>query len=109
MSQESKAGWTAGPWKVSARTHSHLIEGGGCRMLAEVHSYSGNHGPDVQTRRANARLMAASPDLHYALKLMIGEGDPAIDWAKRFIIARAALEKANGPASVTACEHVGEG
>lgn len=83
---------TPGPWVSNKHRHSHRISGGGCKMLAEVHSYSYGYGPDDATRGANAALIAAAPDLLEVVKLALAcEPEDFAIWRDQ---ARAALVKA---------------
>ena len=109
---EEKAAHTPGPWKfgkeLTARSGEWLVsfdagsKGRGI-AIAETRAGSGNE-------EANARLIAAAPDLLAACKSMIEwddrEKDHAVDFSARmslceaaFNAARAAIAKAKGGAA----------
>jgi len=92
--------YTPGPWKTAQRTTRG-------EFVTETHIYSanGSHIAEVRPNQidANARLIAAAPDLLEALNGImsgIGDGCECLDGeAKRhcfFCLARAAIEKAEG-------------
>ena len=99
---------TKGPWSLSDETtrdglRSKLVHGMPEGMLAIVRvEHQGAYYGD-----ANARLIAAAPDLLEALKIMEAEksdymtrnklGDPAVEHTNR--MARAAIAKAEGAQS----------
>ena len=93
MSATEKATHTPGPWESkqeSAYVPAQVWADG--RQLAEV------YGEDRATRAANARLIAAAPELLEALEaLLIGheEGATPSEWFEQ---ARAAIRKAKGGA-----------
>jgi hypothetical protein len=87
------AGHTPGPW-LSERnyrsTGSYVISSDG-RQLASVNQRLA--GLDQRDSEANARLMAASPDMLKALQSLCGENMPTRD---DFESARAVIAKATG-------------
>lgn len=86
---------TPGPWTEHTFADEKFVEiraGGGCRIVAHVFLDNGN-------REANARLIAAAPELLEALLAFVATFDgvevtPGGDVAK----ARAAIAKATGGA-----------
>ena len=89
---------TLGPWQVQ-------ITGGEveCVSGAQLGLWAVVNGPDYDTRAANARLIAAAPDLAWALERMLREHD-ALQMAigstedrwEAATYARATLAKARG-------------
>lgn len=76
---------TPGPWyadKLQDRNAYNIFQYGGTSALLTI----GGIGSDVE---ANARLIAAAPDMLNALKLIVESGDRAA-----VEIARAAIAKA---------------
>ena len=86
--------FTPGPWKMS--THREFVR------------YQGIYGPNVcdltvfggppDEAEANARLIAAAPELFYALKCILDELPTNRDWLDPVTeaIAKQALAKADG-------------
>ncbi len=97
----SESKHTPGPWEVEAQD-SYLNVVGGGRIVAEVHVHATPAHPpetaDFEKRQANARLIAASPDLAETLGAVIeyDEADDVrrSDWDETVAKARAALDKA---------------
>jgi hypothetical protein len=105
---------TPGPWTLwlsrDARTHQiagparFRVEGAQTATIAEVHHYGSRASGYAEEQTANARLMAAAPELAEALQAMVEEkadymvrnnlGDPSQQHTIR--VARAALDKARG-------------
>lgn len=89
---------TPGPWRYdrcngSPTTGEHMIAGGKPGYLAEVRDCGSG---DVS---ANARLIAAAPDLLEACKRMIGSLGVMVcdaDSCGDIVFARAAIAKATG-------------
>ena len=83
---------TPGPWKMD-RDRAILGQGHGTRGLhgaiADVYSWVGTEEAD-----ANARLIAAAPELLEALKAL-SDGTTA-NWTAKLNAARAAIAKAQG-------------
>lgn len=81
---------TLGPWSVKYQWHVMA----GDKLVANTGGHTDNFTPDLpQINAANARLIAAAPDLLAALKAMYDECEcdpfsPATD------LARAAIAKA---------------
>ena len=94
---------TPGPWKVD-QTWA-LIVGPKMEEIAAVHSSMPSGGNRVswrQTAEANARLIAAAPDLLQALESLLvelgkkGGNTPASEFRGMWETARAAIAKAEG-------------
>lgn len=90
--KEIKQGHTPGPWKYWAK--SQTLVTGGCSDDWEHKNFRGW----AAQNRANARLMAASPELLSALeKAVKGCIDGGFDETDNVVkIARAAIAKAKG-------------
>lgn len=88
-------GFTPGPWGI--RYEYNVFSGN--RLIANAGSYSNNWDSESVEREnvANARLIAASPDLYAACKAMADAND-LTDVTTAGDAARAALAKANGGA-----------
>lgn len=89
---------TPGPWTVSQPTDElHAIRGENGRIVADV-GYSGTLDGDA----ANARLIAATPDLLNALMALSVIADSSLDYRPGFraaiALANIALFKATGAA-----------
>ena len=85
---------TPGPWRYMAGTHSHYDSEG--KAIARVY---GPRGIDCSRRDANARLIAAAPDLLEALKGMLSRTDGQAIYnfmEPQREAARAAIAKATG-------------
>lgn len=99
MATESKH--TAGPWSLGVDRRGDRMVFGSCRHLATVPIDQ----LDPKEDRANARLIAAAPDLLEALTVML-KGDEMGEYecqrqgfprlSKRWEMARAAIAKAEG-------------
>ena len=80
---------TPGPWRIEYEPYCHVRSDAGCVLASDY------------TTEANARLIAAAPDLLAALQAALAESDRAKrdftamghDWAKA---ARSAIAKAAG-------------
>jgi hypothetical protein len=84
---------TPGPWKSSDRFPGVVLDGG--NPPRQVASASGN---DADERIANARLIAAAPDLLHALQVVAAQIDDIDDLcnAEACKAVRAAIAKATG-------------
>ena len=94
---------TPGPWRVQATGHSFVVE---AHTHTEVISVDANGNPCrwSEYNEANARLIAAAPELLEALQALLGWEEAEIkhfeatgpdDWIME--IARAAIAKATAP------------
>ena len=85
----SKPAWTPGPWSVkSIPGHGDSIVGAGGLQVVRI-------GQISKMDLANARLIAAAPELYEALKaFMFADGHD--DFEDEWPAARAALAKAEG-------------
>ena len=96
---DSKEQHTPGPWKAVEAPYNPAgwlwVQNGPGALLADVHK---NPNIPLDARNANARLMAAAPELLEALQEIItaadGEGWSQLDAG--FTKARAAVAKALG-------------
>ena len=96
---DSKEQHTPGPWKAVEAPYNPAgwlwVQNGPGALLADVHK---NPNIPLDARNANARLMAAAPELLEALQEIItaadGEGWSQLDAS--FTKARAAISKAIG-------------
>jgi len=63
---------TPGPWEVAKRDGTNVFPVGGSRLIATTAGYSNNlRGEEVEVEnRANARLIAAAPEMLVALEHM---------------------------------------
>lgn len=92
---------TPGPWGISSQSVSTIKQfdfmGETSVLIASAQGHD-NSGffPSYDERDANARLIAAAPDLLEALKGVLRVADRATD---EFDAARAAIAKATGSAS----------
>ena len=94
---------TPGPWTVTADGAGWYIECSPERghSVAYIRAEIGEEDPDTSDdeKEANARLIAASPMLLEALKLIANAENSALDLAYCKGIARAAITKATGGAA----------
>ena len=99
----SESKHTPGPW----RAYGFMITGGDFRQVAECNMPVGTPGREedatVDEDQANARLIAAAPDLLAACEMLIS--DPSEEWSQTEFdrrvgaardMARAAVKKAKG-------------
>ena len=77
---------TLGPWLVLR--HGHIKARGG-ESIGIMHAWLGK----VLEQRANARLIAAAPDMLAALSAIIGPDHCSLD-VQRIAMAKAAIAKA---------------
>lgn len=97
---------TPGPWEISGAALDIRANAGGMRMIASVYQPETHPlAPTDAMSVANARLIAAAPDLLAALKqselavaeLCVGQ-DPANECWNILAQVRAAIAKAKGAA-----------
>ena len=89
MSDELR--FTPGPWRHHGRTtgeYSNTVEDKQGRSIADVLRWN-----DWMTGPGNAKLIAAAPDLYYALAAIVADGVFDNGWRQ---IAEVALAKARG-------------
>ena len=107
------SGWTKGPWRVDPRHWGDIQAANGEleisaswheAMIGEVIEIGGRSAPPAHEARANARLIAAAPDLAEALEKLLADYVALVGAARVIapdeidvvIAARAALAKARG-------------
>ena len=88
---------TPGPWQVNSRDDHQVCdcdgERRGCSPIAQIV----RRFDDATTRRANARLIAAAPELLAALQALIDRGlEHRLSGFPEVDAARAAITKATG-------------
>ena len=95
-SDVERVAYTAGPWTVCEDDAPVLAVKSGEYYIATTHGHIGKINWTLDDTRANARLIAAAPDLLEALrkiKALTDTGEP--DWNDAIgDIARAAIRKA---------------
>ena len=93
---------TPGPWKINPRA-SMVVESESGRTIASCGAYTSNTENTEPENQANARLIAAAPELLEALEAV---SDEAIDeyherhdeyWGGKLAKARATIAKTGGP------------
>ena len=85
---------TPGPWHIGEGKGEQIIYTEAGWAVASATVFHGKHG--AQEMKANARLIAAVPDMLAALALLV-DGDGKPDECRRAMdAARAALAKARG-------------
>lgn len=94
------AGHTPGPWRLEQTACLSVVADGHLGALAELRSrldYGGMHPAVAATREANARLIAAAPELLEALRhLEMVSGQPSMRDDPVRVAARAAITNATG-------------
>lgn len=102
--EQTKTTHTPGPWRAqddfgTVFTTSDPVRGtGSTNAIAKAFNRLTAHGSDVEPgdeQAANARLMAAAPELLEALEYIVGWG-PNWDAEKARDMAREAIAKAKG-------------
>jgi len=81
--------WTQGPWRAEASDYEgclQIISADRKRPITEIWG-------DGDDDEANARLIAAAPELAEALRMVVA-ADTAEDWSRAVDYARKALAKA---------------
>lgn len=96
----SKQGFTPGPWSAcKALPHStefHVLAG--TTEIAITYASDGLDEPTAFPSEANARLIAAAPDLLEALERLVEPYDAAVSYSCAVDAAIAAIAKAKGEA-----------
>jgi hypothetical protein len=94
-----QAKWTPGPWGkgVAFRPDTGL----GQRVVVVAPAEGANDGMVVcwamgPDKEANARLIAAAPEMYEALKTLVAEWDRSLLSGEAYEIARDAIAKAEG-------------
>ena len=91
---------TPGPWVIDDDGEVTLITvpGGDSGVDNDVAEVYGGNGNDPQEQQANARLIAAAPDLLEALQAMNVPDYPLADVPanRKWILAQRAIAKAEG-------------
>ena len=86
--------FTPGPWEYhSGVGPTFVIEAATAGQFARVSRWTQGNRAEAE---ANARLIAAAPDLYEALQAFIDAGDGHDDFTDEWPAARAALAKARG-------------
>lgn len=94
--------WTPGPWQVASGGVVETKGGGSCIAWVRAKDSSGkpNHYPEPGSAEANARLIAAAPELADALRALVlsvetfaPEYAECDGWNGALISARATLAK----------------
>jgi hypothetical protein len=83
--------WTRGPWVVVADETAAQVRGYPC-IYADGYTVVGTEGmySDIETDFANARLIAAAPDLYMALEaILLGELDTDVRRSVEQLLAKA--------------------
>ena len=91
--------YTAGPWRCHKGNHGEFLISSQSSGYAPLARVKGDKRSTLKEAEANARLMAAAPDLLIALYAMMEHCyDPDRDDAivKAFDLAREAIAKAEG-------------
>jgi len=96
---------TPGFWSLKDHGDVTCIYGKSAKgRLADVHSFTAGHGPDRKERAANARLIAAAPELLEALQALQLQALQSPDlrrteWGQEALaMTAAAIAKATGAA-----------
>ena len=90
--------WTPGPWHHHGPGSVRVCDGGhdleaGCWTIAEAEII----GVERETAEANARLIAAAPELYEALDWLCAYAEESTKPGEAYLqMARAALAKARG-------------
>jgi hypothetical protein len=94
------AGFTPGPWVASDRTDGHEIYAAKWpgRPICHASSYWQGEGPRRDEREANARLIAAAPELYEAVSAFVDRinGGDRADTDYVIKLMNDALAKARG-------------
>lgn len=87
---------TPGPWQVTGESGRYFVEGGVHGPLCSIR-YLGNAASAIAEEDANARLMAAAPELLTIVQQVAGEG--RLLSTSEYAEARALLARIAGDAS----------
>lgn len=96
-----KINHTPGPWKVGEHTHKRLLHAENAVEVQDARGYMvaclfmKNRDMDGRQDAANARLIAAAPDLLDALKMALAGGFACPAAVER--VMQDAIAKAEGP------------
>jgi hypothetical protein len=100
-----KTKYTPGPWKHSTHLHRHWVSAGKGKKAVTIADVSDIDTPDGEDTDeaatiANAKLIAAAPELLEALSLLLGCAEPTDDRLSRTNVAiyagQSAIAKALG-------------
>jgi hypothetical protein len=91
---------TKGPWKIDGKTELCITDVDDISRFigsASIMGAGNNYAEAYEEAKANARLMAAAPDLLDALEAMIDSGEIAYCYSSPLVIlAKKAIDKALG-------------
>lgn len=91
---------TAGPWKwveLEFCGKYHALQDQSGVVICDDGSASGEYSPEIDVNGANARLIAAAPELLEALELLETTCELGLDYDNAIRqVARAAIRKAKG-------------
>ena len=79
--QTTQAKHTPGPWAVGDEERNNIVGPGGQVASVGPFASGGASRGDFDTMTANARLIAAAPELLAACIALLGESDPALEEA----------------------------
>lgn len=96
LRSELLAAHTPGPWSVRDADTVAYIQSGRAARIADVHSFLPTFGPGREERNANARLIAAAPDMLEALQYI--DANPEAVFSVVLQKVRAAISRATGAA-----------
>jgi len=91
----STVGHTPGPWKLFQFGGPQI---GNANTGEAICTLWGNEKNENDSIHANARLIAAAPDLLAALKRILSAEEDGEGWTRAFIEAHAVIAKATGAA-----------
>lgn len=100
---------TPGPWSAAPVLSfgEFEIAGANKEEVALIYGYSGGDEPGANPSEANARLIAAAPELLEALKAVLD--DKTRTYAVRCMKARAVIAKAEGRADPQSTKEASHG
>lgn len=96
----SETKFTPGPWMVDPRFDRDIQTADAELEIActNEHVLTGGVKPDAEQQRANARLIAAAPDLYEAAYGLLYSSEDVSTYDHFYSALRAALAKARGEA-----------